>query len=189
MQYEFHSSMAVRDRTTAYSWVPCPLRRRTHYGWHCPIVLAQLRILVCKRPRFISMAVSVIKLGVHHLCIELMLVRFPIAFQIVFGLIVILGVLLFPESPRWLFKHGKGDVATELMAQFHDSKPDAEEVQEDIQEIKEINAESAGRKLTWREMLSNGKEMNLWRFSAGCASQCFQQVSVRCFQLRVGPLD
>jgi MFS family permease len=29
--------------------------------------------------------------------------RFPIAFQIVFGLLIIFGMMVLPESPRWLF--------------------------------------------------------------------------------------
>jgi MFS family permease len=29
--------------------------------------------------------------------------RFPIAFQIVFGLFIIFGMMVLPESPRWLF--------------------------------------------------------------------------------------
>ena len=33
--------------------------------------------------------------------------RFPIAFQIVFGAIIIIGMYLLPESPRWLIAHDK----------------------------------------------------------------------------------
>lgn len=82
-----------------------------------------------------------------------------------------------PESPRWLLKHGNQDVGAEIMAWQHYTTVDNEEVQEDIKEINEINAETEGRKLTWKEFLSNGKEMNLWRFSAACGSQAMQQVT------------
>lgn len=82
-----------------------------------------------------------------------------------------------PESPRWLLKHGKQDDAAEIMAWQHDTNVENEEVQEDIKEINELNAETEGRKLTWKEFLSNGKEMNLWRFCAACGSQAMQQVT------------
>lgn len=33
--------------------------------------------------------------------------RFPIAFQIVFGVVIIVGMYLLPESPRWLIANDK----------------------------------------------------------------------------------
>nr|POE48792.1 sugar transporter stl1 [Quercus suber] len=103
--------------------------------------------------------------------------RFPIAFQAVFAFVLIIGVLAFPESPRWLLKHGKTEIAAEIMAKMHNTTPDDEEVRSDIKEIEEFNAASQGKKLTWTELTSNGKEMNLWRISVACASQAFQQIS------------
>jgi MFS family permease len=50
------------------------------------------------------------------------------------------------------------------------------EVQDDIKEINELNAQSSG-KLSWRELFSNGKDMNLWRFSCACGSQAMQQIT------------
>ena len=35
--------------------------------------------------------------------------RFPIAFQCVFALVVIVLMLRLPESPRWLEAHGRVD--------------------------------------------------------------------------------
>lgn len=77
-----------------------------------------------------------------------------------------------PESPRWLLKHGKEEDATQIMAWQHDVEIDNDLVQNDVKEINEQNAEVQGRKLTWGEFFSNGKDMNLWRFSAACGSQC-----------------
>ena len=77
-----------------------------------------------------------------------------------------------PESPRWLLKHGNEEDATQIMAWQHDVETDNDLVQNDVKEINEQNAEVQGRKLTWGEFFSNGKDMNLWRFSAACGSQC-----------------
>lgn len=102
--------------------------------------------------------------------------RFPIAFQIVFAVILMIGILLFPESPRWLLKHGKNEEATEIMARLEDLPIDSEQIQSDIKEIQKINAQESS-KLTWRELITNKtRGMNGWRFSAGCLSQAFQQI-------------
>lgn len=82
----------------------------------------------------------------------------------------------FPESPRWLLKHGKTEIASEIMAWQHETDPQDEVIQEDIKEINEQNSQAEG-KLTWGEFFSNGKDMNLWRFCAACGSQAMQQIS------------
>lgn len=82
----------------------------------------------------------------------------------------------FPESPRWLLKHGKTDIASEIMAWQHETDPQDQAIQDDIKEINEQNTEAEG-KLTWGEFFSNGKDMNLWRFCAACGSQAMQQIS------------
>ncbi|CAK3778436.1 general substrate transporter [Lecanosticta acicola] len=102
--------------------------------------------------------------------------RFPIGFQIFFAVLLLLGIALFPESPRWLLKHGHDAAAAEIMGRLEDCPADSEQVQNDIAEIKEINREDEGRQLTWREFCSNGKAMNGWRASAGILSQAFQQI-------------
>lgn len=103
--------------------------------------------------------------------------RFPIAFQAVFGIMLIIGVLLYPESPRWLVKKGKYEAATTIMAVLEDKTEDDPDLLGDIEEMKRVNAITA-EKLTPKELFSNGKEMNLWRLSVACLSQAFQQVSL-----------
>ena len=103
--------------------------------------------------------------------------RFPIAFQCVFAVLLIIGVLLFPESPRWLLKQGYREDATALMAQFHDTTPDDQQVLADIKEIDDLNAVTQGSALSWKEFFSNGREMNLWRTSVACGSQFLQQIT------------
>ncbi|KAF2019571.1 general substrate transporter [Aaosphaeria arxii CBS 175.79] len=49
--------------------------------------------------------------------------RLPIAFQIVFALVVIVLVFALPESPRWLFNHGKDAQATAILCAVYDMDP------------------------------------------------------------------
>jgi hypothetical protein len=102
--------------------------------------------------------------------------RFPIAFQAVFGMVLIVGILLFPESPRWLLNHGKREAGAEILACLEGKNQDDPEVISDLEQIERINAITQGSNLTWKEFFSNGKEMNLWRASVACASQAFQQI-------------
>ncbi|EME38944.1 hypothetical protein DOTSEDRAFT_180963 [Dothistroma septosporum NZE10] len=102
--------------------------------------------------------------------------RFPIAFQIVFAVLLIIGILMFPESPRWLLKAGKEQEAAEIMARLEDTTVDSAQIQADIKEMNEINAQESA-KLTWRELVTiKTRGMNGWRFGAGCLSQAFQQI-------------
>ena len=50
--------------------------------------------------------------------------RFPIGFQILLAIIVLLFVLEFPESPRWLILKGQEDEAMSVLSALCDLPPD-----------------------------------------------------------------
>ena len=50
--------------------------------------------------------------------------RFPIGFQIFLAIIVLLFVLEFPESPRWLILKGQEDEAMSVLSALCDLPPD-----------------------------------------------------------------
>ncbi|KAK4889201.1 hypothetical protein LTR27_011959 [Elasticomyces elasticus] len=68
----------------------------------------------------------------------------------VFGIILIIGVLGIPESPRSLLKHGQEHEAAEIMGRLHSLPSDDAQIREDIEEINKFNAITQGRKLSWR---------------------------------------
>lgn len=49
--------------------------------------------------------------------------RLPIAFQMVFALMVIVLVFALPESPRWLFNHQKEEEAVAVLCAVYDKEP------------------------------------------------------------------
>lgn len=49
--------------------------------------------------------------------------RLPVAAQIIFALIVVVLVIGLPESPRWLYKHGKHEQAMEVLCSVYDKDP------------------------------------------------------------------
>ena len=101
--------------------------------------------------------------------------RFPLAFPIVFCLIV-LGLLPFlPESPRWMVKKGMIEEAQALMAILEDLPADSSVVAEDIRKM-EVSIVETG-KGNFRGLLSNGPERLLNRTFIGMFSTFSQQMN------------
>ena len=103
--------------------------------------------------------------------------RFPIAFQVLFGLILVIGMIYLPESPRWLLskdRHEEGlDVIAALGGLSRDS-PDAQ-LQKTII-LDSIRASGAGTKTPFKAVLTNGKTQHCRRMLLGASSQFMQQV-------------
>ncbi|EKD19126.1 uncharacterized protein L3040_007237 [Drepanopeziza brunnea f. sp. 'multigermtubi'] len=102
--------------------------------------------------------------------------RFPLAFQAVFAIILFLGVVALPESPRWLLKHDKDKVALEILTRLKRCPAEDPIIQEEVAHIKKIKEITDGKKLTLKEFYGNGPEMNRWRVTIGYTSQFFQQI-------------
>jgi hypothetical protein len=109
--------------------------------------------------------------------------RFPIAFQVFFALLTFAGILVLPESPRWLVAHDRHDEAKQILWSI---QPNAEEIDvddpklnRDISEIvyaiqEEREAASGG---SFRTMLKNGEQKFLYRTLLGVGGQFMQQIS------------
>lgn len=89
--------------------------------------------------------------------------RFPLAFQAVFAIFLVLQVIGLPETPRWLMKNDRYDEAREVVAAINNASPNDEEVIQSLADIdKAVQEDVQGQGLSWRGIFTHGKLQN-WR--------------------------
>lgn len=122
--------------------------------------------------------------------------RFPIAFQILFAVLLIAGVMVLPESPRcafplshiavihpdkpcrWLLNHGLEEDGLTVIAALNDTTlTDAETMKEKQVILDAIQLDSDAQKDSgFRDCFTRGKGKHLNRTLIGASSQMFQQL-------------
>ena len=105
--------------------------------------------------------------------------RFPIAFQVIFALVVSIGMIWLPESPRWLLTRERYEEGETVIAALRGLERDDKETQLQKTIIMDSIRASGfgGRKGTpFRALFTNGKTQHFRRMMLGVSSQFMQQV-------------
>ncbi len=102
--------------------------------------------------------------------------RFPIAFQAFFSLILLFGIIVLPESPRWLVAAGRPEEAKLILGHIEDLDSNHDFVLSELSVISEgvERYDNAGQ-VGFKEMMDSGKTANFQRMIIGASTQFFQQ--------------
>lgn len=105
--------------------------------------------------------------------------RFPIAFQCVFAIIVLILMLDLPESPRWLMTKGRHEEAAHVLAALAGRSVDSKEIKDEVQVIEEAIRASGhkGGITPFSALFQNGPLQSFRRMLLGASSQMMQQLS------------
>ncbi|KFZ08778.1 hypothetical protein V502_09153 [Pseudogymnoascus sp. VKM F-4520 (FW-2644)] len=101
--------------------------------------------------------------------------RFPIGFQIIFAVIIVVLVLELPESPRWLILKGKKDEAVMVLSALRGLPADDPQVHAEFMAIKDTVALTS--KFSFKDLFTMGPDRHFHRVVLACVNQMFQQIS------------
>ena len=104
--------------------------------------------------------------------------RFPIAFQIVFALIILVGPMFLPESPRWLLSKDRHEDAIKVIAALRGHNIGSEETRLEAHIIMDSLRASGhkGGNTAFSALFTNGKTQHFRRMMLGASSQLMQQI-------------
>ncbi|KAL4746093.1 hypothetical protein BDW72DRAFT_210763 [Aspergillus terricola var. indicus] len=90
--------------------------------------------------------------------------RFPLAFQAVFAIFLVLQVIGLPETPRWLVQHDRHEEAREVVAAITDRDVNDPDVVRTVLDIQVgLEEEQKGGPFRFKELFTWGEEQNLRR--------------------------
>ncbi|KAF2790129.1 general substrate transporter [Melanomma pulvis-pyrius CBS 109.77] len=101
--------------------------------------------------------------------------RFPIAFQIILALFILMFIPGLPESPRWLVLKGRDDEALDVLCALSNLPREDKKIQSEFQAVKDTVFEMA--KGGFRDCFRFNRNRNFHRTALAYVNQMFQQIS------------
>ena len=102
--------------------------------------------------------------------------RFPLGFQALFAVLLILQIVGLPETPRWLVQHDRYDEAREVIAAIKDKPLDDEDVNRTVLDIRSgLEEEHKDGPFRFKELFTWGEVQNLRRLLITISIQLGQQ--------------
>ncbi|KAJ5698248.1 Major facilitator superfamily domain general substrate transporter [Penicillium macrosclerotiorum] len=104
--------------------------------------------------------------------------RFPIAFQCLFGIFIIIGMSILPESPRWLFTRERYEEGERVIAALMGEPINSPEVilQKNIIMDSIRASGQIGKTTPMSAVFTGGKTQHFRRMLLGASSQFMQQI-------------
>ncbi|CDK28664.1 unnamed protein product [Kuraishia capsulata CBS 1993] len=104
--------------------------------------------------------------------------RFPISFQALFAISLVIECFFLPETPRWLIQQGRSEEAAQVLADLlgGDTTPDSDEVVRERIEIETaVELESRGGPFRIKELFEGGPIQNFRRMLLSIGINIMQQ--------------
>lgn len=101
--------------------------------------------------------------------------RFPIAFQIILAIFILVAIPGLPESPRWLILKGRDEDALDVLAALSDLPREDKKIQQEFLAVKDVVFEMS--KGGFRECFKFNRNRNFHRTVLAYVNQMFQQIS------------
>lgn len=101
--------------------------------------------------------------------------RFPLAFQIIFAIIIFTSIYNLPESPRWLVMVGRDDDAYEVLEALNEKPRSDPEIQKEFHDIQQTVLEMS--KGSFRSLFDMSEYREFHRVVLAYVNQMFQQIS------------
>ena len=113
--------------------------------------------------------------------------RIPIAIQLIWGTIILVGFLIFPESPRWLITKGREEEAQRSLARIFACEVDSPRVSEEYAEIAaNLHHERSLGKASFLDCFRNDESRTGFRMWTGIGVQAGGQLAGINFILYYG---
>lgn len=101
--------------------------------------------------------------------------RFPLAFQILFAVIIFSSVMNLPESPRWLVMKGRKEEAYEILEALNELPRDDPYIKNEMQSVEATVVEMS--KGSYRSLFDMSEYREFHRVVLAYVNQMFQQIS------------